>query len=842
MQKLGLFHTVPVDPAQASGYGGSLKVLFTDLFGVDPAGSCRGKAKIYMRHPIRQTKRPRIASQISAFALILATGFAPLAQAQIAPDQTAAGSSRQLKLAEDSPFRDPNLIYLEADELINDENAGVLIAIGEVEGRYQDRTLRANRVDYNLETGQVLASGDVVLIDASGDVQYADKLELSDQLLAGTAANFTARLASGATTAARFVTRSDDGEFELFNVTYTACELCKNSEGDAKKPTWQLRARRVKQDEGSRTIRYRDAVLEVFGLPVFYTPYLAHPDPSQDRASGLLIPTIAMSGARGATYVQPYYWAIDDYSEATITPHLFSKVNPVLELEARRKFFTGEINVAGSFTRATLFDRNGDTLDDPARFSNPANAEKGPELSSHFFLDGYFKPNKTWSYGYTAMVQTDDNYLDRYGLTSSFTSNGLIANELRRNTTQAFIAGQGENFRVSALAAGFQDLNTRYLFNETTGLIDIARDDNNVLPIIAPKIQGEYYVTDPALGGRARLFGDVSYLSRETGTDYGRATAGLDYSKTWITGAGLEVKPFAWGRFDNYDLQSRSGTDIKFNRAIGQAGVDLRYPFIRRGDSVDIVIEPRALFTESFGDSKLDKFFDPTSGQFIFEDGSSPDLDPALLFEPNKADGYDFFQDGRRLDVGARVAAQWKLGGRDSEVSVFGGRSYSDGVSNPFDNGSGLGGDNSEYIGLFDLDLGGFLSSTTLLRYDDDRKVLSRIDSNFTASTKYLSLSGRYYRLNAAANAGTNFAAPQEELSGGVTLTPFGGWSLGYRAVRDLEKDVTRSQRAILGYKDDCTLIELFFEKRNLDNDLIRNDAQFGIRLTLATLGSFGGN
>jgi LPS-assembly protein len=795
-----------------------------------------------MRHPNRQTKRSVLATQISALAIISAIGLAPMAQAQLAPDQTAAGSSRPLKLAKDSPFRDPDLIYLEADELINDESAGVLIAIGEVEGRYQDRTLRANRVDYNLETGQVLASGDVVLIDATGDVQYADKLELSDELLAGTAANFTARLASGATTAARFVTRSDDGEFELFNVTYTACELCKNSEGDAKNPTWRLRARRVKQDSESRTIRYRDAVLEVFGLPVFYTPYLAHPDPSQDRASGLLIPTIGVSGARGASYVQPYYWAIDDYSEATITPHLFSKVNPVLELQARRKFHTGEINLAGSFTRATLFDRNGDALDDPARFTDPANAETAPELSSHFFLDGYFKPNKTWSYGYTTMVQTDDNYLNRYGLSSSFKTNGLIENELRRNTTQAFIAGQGENFRISALAAGFQDLNTRYLENDTTGLIDVRRDDNSVLPIIAPKIQGEYYITDPAVGGRARLFGDVSYLSRETGVDYGRATAGLDYSKTWITNVGLEVKPFAWGRFDNYELQTESGTDINFNRTIGQAGVDLRYPFIRRGDAVDLVIEPRVLYTESLGDPKLDEFFDPTSGEFIFEDGSSPDLDPALLFEPNKADGYDFFQEGRRLDVGARVAAKWELGGRDSEVSVFGGRSYSDGVTNPFDSVSGLSGTNSEYIGSLNLDLGGFLSATTLVRYDDERKVLSRIDSNVRASTKYLSLSGRYYRLNAAANVGTRFAAPQEEISGGITLTPFGGWSAGYFAVRDLDEDVTRSQRATIGYRDDCTLIELFFEKRNLDNDLIRNDAQFGIRLTLATLGSFGGN
>jgi LPS-assembly protein len=768
--------------------------------------------------------------------------FAPTVQAQLAPDQTAAGTSRPLKLAKDSPFRDPDLIYLEADELINDEGAGVLTAIGEVEGRYQDRTLRANRVDYNLETGLVLATGDVVLIDATGDVQYADKLELSDELQAGTAANFTARLASGATTAARFVTRSDDGEFELFNVTYTACELCKNSEGKTKNPTWRLRARRVKQDDESRTIRYSDAVLELFGLPVFYTPYLAHPDPSQDRASGLLIPTLGSSGARGFNYVQPYYWAVDDYSEVTITPRIYSSLNPLLEVQARRKFHTGDLNFSGSFTRATLFDRNGDPLDDPTRFTDPTNAEKGPELSSHFYVDGYFKPSTTWAYGYTAMLQTDDTYRDRYALESNFKSNGLFDNTRRQNTSQAFIAGQGKNFRVSAMAAGFQSLNSRLIENDTTGLIDVSRDENGILPIIAPRVQGEYFLKDPAIGGRARVFGDATYLTREIGSDYGRASAGVDYSKTWITGPGLEVKPFAWGRFDNYDIQTDSGTDINFSRTLGQAGLDLRYPFIRRGKTFDLIIEPRALFTESFGDSKLDRFFDPVSGDFLFEDGASPDLDPALLFEPNKADGFDFFQEGRRLDVGARVAAMWDLRGRESEISIFAGRSYSDGVVDAFGAASGLSGDNSEYIAALNLNLGGFLNTDTWVRYDEDRDVLSRIDSTVSATTKYLKLTGRYYKVNAPTGTVNLTGAPQEEISGGITVTPFGGWSVGYLAVRDLDDDVTRSQQATIGYKDDCTLIELFYTKRDFDNDLIRNDSEFGIRLTLSTLGSFGGN
>lgn len=766
----------------------------------------------------------------------------PHALAQIAPDQTAAGTNRPLQLAEDSPYRDPDIIYLEADELINDEAADTLSAIGQVEGRYQDRTLRADRVDYNVETGQVIATGNVVLIDATGDVQFADKLELSDELQAGTAANFTARLASGATTAARFVTRSETGEFELFNATYTACEICENSE-KSDRPTWRLRARRVRQNEATRNVEYRDAVIELFGLPIFYTPYLAHPDPSQDRASGLLTPTVGLSGARGGQLVLPYYWAIDDHTEATITPRLYTKVNPLLQLQARRRFYTGELNFEGSMAYDTAFDRNGNSLDDPTRFANPNDAENGDELSSHFFLDGYFRPSGEWSYGYTVMLQTDDNYLDRYGLSNRFATNGLVENENRRNTTQAFIAGQGDNFRVSALAVGFQDLNSRFIENDTTGLISLFRDENDRLPIIAPKVSGEYYIDEPFSNGRVKLFGDATYLTRDIGSDYGRSSVGAEYSKTFIIPGGLEAKPFAWGRFDQFDLETDGGTDISFGRTLGQAGLDLRYPFIKKGGSVDWIVEPRILFAESFGNAKLDQFVDPVTGDALFEDGISPDLDTALIFEPNKADGYDFFQEGRRVDVGATVEARWKLAQHDSRLAVFAGQSYADDVDANFAAASGLSDDSSDYVGEIDFNIGRLFQSNTRLRYDDERNVFARVDTTATINTEYVSLSGRYFTLNTPPAVITAIpGVPPEEVSGRVTIRPLKNWSISGSLVRDLDQGTTRNRRLSIAYRDDCTLVELFVTEQNFNNDLIRNDQSFGLRITLSTLGSIGSN
>ena len=154
-------------------------------------------------------------------AILCTSAFLPSeAQAQ------APSKDRVLKLAEDSPYRDPAIIYLEADELINDEAKGILTARGEVEGKFEDRTLRADEVVYTLRNGKVIATGNVVLIDANGATQYADKLDLSDSLEAGTASGFTSRFPNGGIMGAAFATRRSDEGVELYKAYYTACQPC----------------------------------------------------------------------------------------------------------------------------------------------------------------------------------------------------------------------------------------------------------------------------------------------------------------------------------------------------------------------------------------------------------------------------------------------------------------------------------------------------------------------------------------------------------------------------------------------------------------------------------------
>lgn len=796
-----------------------------------------------MTYQLPYTSRLRptafLKNGVAFLALCFTAAAASPAYAQIGAPETAAGTSRPLQLAPDSPYRDPNLIYLEANSLTNDEKANTLTISGEVEGRYQDRTLRAETVVYDLNTGEIVANGNVVLIDATGSTQYADKLELSDELEAGTATNYTGRIEGGGVVGARFVNRNTQEEFEFYNAYYTACELCRATDGDVETPSWRLRAKRVRQDKDTRTIRYNDAVLELLGVPVLYTPYLAHPDPSAERASGLLTPFVGLASDKGFTLEAPYYWAIDDHTEATFTPRIFSKVNPLMEYQFARLFNTGRIDVEGSFTYGSIFDRDGNAFDDPNRFFDPSTAPTGKRLRSHIYADGYFEPTDFWTYGFGVQLATDDNYLNRYDLNEQPGTRGVYDSESRRNTSQAYLVGQDDDTRLSVSTVGFQDLRTR-IVELGNDQLRVFEDNDDALPIIAPKIELEKYFSDPVLDGRLKLFGDTTWLTRQEGTDYGRGTLGLDYSKTLIAPGGIEVQPFANARFDYYEIEPEGGSSTDFSRTLGQVGVDARYPFIRSGGSVTWILEPRVQVTQNFGDAKLDQFMAVDQNGFavdLAQDGTDIDLDQALFWQSNKAAGYDLWEDGLRADVGASVSANWN----SNRAHLFVGQSYTTNDNTEFEISSGLQEDNSDLVGLFELDLGNRFTSKTRVRYDEDSSNFRRIDSSLRYYDKRFDLTTRYYRIDSASNpllALNN--APSEEVSGALGIKIAEKWRTRYTGFYDIDSNNLRRQSLALTYQDDCTLIELTYTRENLANDAIRDSSGFGIRIALLTLGDSG--
>src|SRR3546814_17092235 len=76
-------------------------------------------------------------------------------------------------------------VLLQADELIYNEDLGVVTARGNVEMSQGDRLLMADTVTYNQQADTVTARGNVSLMEPTGEVIFPDYAELHDERKTG---------------------------------------------------------------------------------------------------------------------------------------------------------------------------------------------------------------------------------------------------------------------------------------------------------------------------------------------------------------------------------------------------------------------------------------------------------------------------------------------------------------------------------------------------------------------------------------------------------------------------------------------------------------------------------
>ena len=106
---------------------------------------------------------------------------------------------------------------------------------------------------------------------------------------------------------------------------FTICDYRKND----KCPPWSLQSNKMTHDKTKKTIFYNNAVIKVYDIPIFFTPYLSHPDPSVDRRSGFLPPSFSNSKNLGSAFAVPYYFAIDKDKDFTLNSKFYASENPL---------------------------------------------------------------------------------------------------------------------------------------------------------------------------------------------------------------------------------------------------------------------------------------------------------------------------------------------------------------------------------------------------------------------------------------------------------------------------------------------------------------------------------
>jgi LPS-assembly protein len=729
----------------------------------------------------------------AALAAALAMSVSPSALAQSGQAPTSA------------PAAQSEAVLLEADELINDEQARTITAQGDVQVRYQGRTMRADRLVYNLDTGEIRAVGDVQIALEDGSITYAEEVQADEAMNVGAARELRARLGNTGTLAARAALRHGEGESELRNVIYTSCPIC---ESDDRPPTWSLRARRAIQDRESRTISYQGAVLEVVGVPVLYLPYIAHPDPTVGRTSGFLTPGIGRNRRLGTFYEQPYYWAISPYQDLTASLRVHGNVNPLIGLDYRKRFWSGALAIDTTFTQERRFDTDGDRL--------------GDELFRYSaFGEGLFEINDYWKWGFGVEHIYDDEYLRRYDLDGPGERRGPYIGHDTRLISQLYGVGQSENSYSSISFVGFQGLRES--------------DTSELLPLILPFAETERVLREPVFGGQIRLQANTALLARNDdgvgpfqGND-GRLSLGATWRRDAIFGPGMVVSPFAQARGDLFHVETAPDDYETFSRGLGLAGAEVSWPFMRPGERFDVIVEPVVMAAYASEDAD-----DP---RIVNEDSLAFELDDSNLFRPNAAPNYDLWEPGGRVSAGVRATARAHSG---ESASIMFGRRWREEQAVGFTEQNNLAGETSDWVAAAQTDLGRNFGAEARLRLDDETLDVQRIDLSVRAAAGRFSAVARYFNVDEA--LALDPSNPNEELITQVGVDLARGWRMQFGLTRDLDSDINLRQDIRAIYEDDCTFLEIAYTRSETQRGDIGPDEGLQIRVGLRSLGVFGGS
>ena len=686
-------------------------------------------------------------------------------------------------------------VFIRADRVINDAQNRQTIAEGNVEVHYGPRVLRADRVIYDMNEALVRAQGNVQIIDPDGTIRYAEEIQVDEDLENGYALNFATRMTNGATATAGAAIR-EEGSINAFErMVYTACPVCEDSDVS---PTWSLRAKEAVQNQESQMMSYKDAILEIKGIPVLYIPYFTHPDPSSERRSGLLTPDFGLSDKTGVYYKQPYFWAATPYQDLTIAPTVYERITPLMELEYRKRFFSGYLGVEGSFTKEQNFDSDGEKFGENA-------------WRSHIAANGDFAINRNWRWGFAVERQSDDLYDLRYDLDTAKPQTGLYDSQERSSLSQLYTVGQGQSFYTEIGAMAFQGLRES--------------DDPGRTPHIAPSIYAER-MFDLGRVGRLSVSGSSAVLERDEGVSSARGTAEIGWRKRNILGPGFVFEPFAEARGDAYEISDTTETfeDGTITRGLGLFGAQLSWPLIGGGDNFSFTIEPRIM--AALGTNN------PNNDVIPNEDGLSFEAGESSLFLANAASGYDRWEGGNRASAGISATARW---GQDSSADFIFGRRWRERADPAFSVLSNLEGTESDYVAAVGLSLGPSLNIQNSVRLDKDDLTVQRLDTSARLNAWRIETTARYFSLSEDLKDGGD--------EGLILKTRFRLTDniLGvYALQRNFTDELNLSQLVGVAFEDDCSYFQIAYERKEVTDRTLGPSEAIRFTFSLKTLGTIG--
>ncbi len=659
---------------------------------------------------------------------------------------------------------------------IRTNGAGQLVAEGAVEILYRDRRLQAARVVYDRTGDRISLTGPITLTQGDSVLILADEAELDSELRDGLLRSARLVLDRQMQVAAREIRRSEARYTEATDTVASSCEVCAANPV----PLWQIRAKTVRHDQEERQLYFRNARLEIAGVPVLYTPYLRLPDPTLQRATGFLVPSLRTTSNIGTGIALPYFVVLGDRADLTFTPSVTTGGSNTLFLTYRHAFASGELQFDGGVT------------DDRLRAG----------LRGYGRLQGRFDMPRDFELTFDLEDVSDGGYYRDYGLPEADRIDSEIAlTRIRRDQLDEARLTYFTSFRPG--------------------------ENNDTLPRLLGTVETLRRFTLPGLGGAAELRFAVEGYGRKSqtdviGRDVGRASADFDWRRSWTTGSGIVGTVMLGASADYVAIAQDSTAPGSSTRAVPRAAIELRWPWARRDGRTSQLIEPIAQLIWSGTDPRAT----PN------EDSVLTEFDEANLFDLNRFTGRDRVEQGARANIGLRYA-RTSASGWDMGFTI--GRVISDLPNPDFAPSSGLDTRLSDWLASVRLDMPNGLSLVQRAQFENSLTV-NKAALRLGWQTDSLDLASTYTWLRADATVGRPNETSELALTSSYTFPS--DWTASFDWQYDLTADSTRAAGIGFAYRTECITVDLSLSRRFTSSANVQATTDFGLVVSLDGIGN----
>ncbi len=216
-------------------------------------------------------------------------------------------------------------VEIVSNKLITDREGNV-VAEGEVEAEYRDYIIKADRIKYNPRTKEVFAYGRVYIKKKDGSLEVVgDQAYLNLKTERGYFIDAEGKFRKFYFRAERIEKISKD----LYRVEKGEITTCPPDKRDVRVCFWKARI-------SDRYVFSFSNSLKFFSIPIAYSPLVIFP--VGERRSGLLPPMIGSTTYNDFIYIQPFYWAISEDKDTTLTFDYRDKQAKGGSLEYRQAF------------------------------------------------------------------------------------------------------------------------------------------------------------------------------------------------------------------------------------------------------------------------------------------------------------------------------------------------------------------------------------------------------------------------------------------------------------------------------------------------------------------------